>query len=71
MERGKRVWKMVLFLGCVPFLVAVGFCLVTSLTEDIRSFGGYFILYSFLYWPTYLIGIALILLSLWHIRKKG
>ncbi len=72
MKSGKWLWKIVLLLGSVPFLAALGYCFVSSLLDGggpggpflKMSFGDYFILYSFLYWPTYLIGIALIALSL-------
>ena len=66
----KWMWKILLCLGCVPFLIAVGFCLVTCLTDSWSSFWDCVILYSFLYWPTYVIGIVLIVLSVVKIRKK-
>ena len=69
MEHGKWVWKILLLLGCVPFLIAIGFCFVTSLTGS-WLFWDYLIMYSFLYWPTYVIGIALIALSVVKIRKE-
>ena len=69
MEQRKQIWKILLFLGCVPFLIAIGFCFITSLT-GIWSFWDYLILYSFLYWPTYVLGIVLIALSVAKIKKK-
>ncbi len=75
MKSGKWLWKIVLLLGSVPFLVALGYCFVSSLLDGggpflKMSFGDYLILYSFLYWPTYLIGIVLIALSLVKLKKK-
>ena len=55
--------------GGAPFLIAIGFCFVTRLTGS-WSFWDYLIMYSFLYWPTYVIGIALIALSAVKMRKK-
>ncbi len=67
------MWEMdmenFIFLGCSPFLAAIGFCFVTRLTGS-WSFWDYLIMYSFLYWPTYVIGIVLIALSVAKIRKK-
>lgn len=74
MKSGKRIWLVLLFLGCVPFLAAFGYCLVSYLLDGggllKMSFWDYLVLYSFLYWPTYAIGIAFIVLSILKIKKK-
>lgn len=75
MKNGKRIWKVLLFLGTIPFLVAFIYCIVSSLLDGggpilKMSLGDYLILYSFLYWPTYMIGIALIALSIVKLKKK-
>lgn len=76
MKSGKGVWKFLFFVGISPFLVAIGYCFVSSLLDSggpvfgCMTFWDYLIFFSFLYWPTYLIGIALILLSLTMINRK-
>lgn len=75
MENGKWIWKVLLFLGTIPFLVAFIYCIVSSLLDGggpilKMSLGDYLILYSFLYWPTYMFGIALIALSIVKLKKK-
>lgn len=75
MKNGKWIWKVLLFLGTIPFLVAFIYCIVSSLLDGggpilKMSLGDYLILYSFLYWPTYMIGIALIALSIVKLKKK-
>lgn len=70
MKRGKYIRRILLSLGCAPFLIAVSFCFISSLTAYGRPFWEYFILYSFLYWPTYVIGIVLMILSLCKAGKK-
>ena len=70
MKGRKWVWKILLFLGSVPFLIALAFCFVSSLTAYGMSFGDYIVLYSFLYWPTYIIGIVLIVLSFVKIKME-
>ena len=69
MKSGKLIWKILLILGIAPFLLAVGFCLVSSLLDGggppfgKMSFWDYLIFYSFLYWYTYVMGMVLIVLS--------
>ena len=69
MKRGKWIWKILLLLGTAPFLFAFGFCLVTRLLDpgggmfSHTSFLEYLFMWSCLYWPTYVIGIILIVLS--------
>lgn len=75
MKRRKLIWFVVLFLGCVPFLAAFGYCFISYLLDGggpllNMSFGDYFVIYSFLYWPTYVIGTILIILSALKIKKK-
>lgn len=76
MKSGKWIWKVLLLLGSVPFLVAFIYCVVSSLLDGggpllpKMSLGEYLLLYSFLYWPTYIIGIALIALSIVKLKKK-
>lgn len=69
MKKNQWGWKLLLILGVTPFLFAFGFCFVTSLLDfggpgfHKTSFWDYLIMWSFLYWPAYGIGIALIALS--------
>lgn len=78
MKSGKKKWIFLLIMGISPFLIAVICCLVTAslhyayldLSRIFDDFFGYLVFYSFLYWPTYLIGMVLILLSIIMIRRK-
>lgn len=69
MKNKKWVWKLLRLLGLAPFLFAFGFCFVTSLLDfggegfHRTSFWEYLVMWSFLYWYTYAIGIILIVLS--------
>ena len=75
MKNRQWIWKLLRLLGVAPFLFAFGFCFVTSLLDfggevfHKTSFLDYLIMWSFLYWPTYVIGIALIALSSVFRRK--
>ena len=64
MKSGKWIWKILLILGIAPFLFAVGFCVVSSLLDSGKtSFWEYLVMWSFLYWYTYVIGMILLVLS--------
>ena len=52
------LYKVLLIIGTLPFLVPIVWGLV-SVTKNVGLID-FLILYSFLYWPTYLLGIALI-----------
>ena len=74
MTRKKWIWMIMLFLGSVPFLVALVFCFVSSLLDGggllTMSFADYLLAYSFLFWPTYIVGIILIIISVANLKKK-
>ena len=69
MKNRQRIWKSLRLLGLAPFLFAFGFCLISNLLDGgggafhKTSFWEYLFMYSCLYWYTYVIGIALIVLS--------
>ena len=76
MKNRQWIWKLLRLLGLAPFLFALGFCLVSSLLDrggplfGKMTFWDYLIFYSFLYWYTYVIGIALIALSVIKTKKN-
>ncbi|MEH2938731.1 hypothetical protein AALA83_10070 [Oscillospiraceae bacterium 44-5] len=64
MKGRKWAGRGLLLLGLVPFLFALGFCLVSCLLDSGRtSFWEYLVMWSFLYWYTYVIGMILLVLS--------
>ena len=64
MKGRKWAGRGLLLLGLVPFLFAFGFCLVSCLRDSGRtSFWEYLVMWSFLYWYTYVIGMILLVLS--------
>jgi hypothetical protein len=76
MKNRKWIWKLLRLLGLALFLFALGFCLVSSLLDSggplfgKTTFWDFFFMYSCLYWYTYVIGIALIALSVIRIKKN-
>jgi len=56
------IFKILLALGICPFLYPFIAGIYTASVESM-FLSDYLILYSFLYWPTYIIGAALIIFS--------
>ena len=66
-------WKAILFIGCLPFLSCLwtgidravnGFSFLWSPVEKgLDAFLTAVLLFSYLFWPAYLIGLMLILVS--------
>ncbi|WP_251316083.1 hypothetical protein [Flintibacter muris] len=77
MKHKQWLWTILLFLGSAPFVFAFGFCFVTSLLDfsgvgfHKTSFLDYLLMWSFLYWPAYVVGTALIALSFVFRRKSS
>ena len=64
----KKLWRMLLFFGMIPFVVPfMGFA-YEMLNASSWTLFDYWVLYSFLYWPTYLVGLILVTLSVWKLR---
>ncbi len=75
MGRGKWVWRLLLLLGAFPFLFALGYCVVSSSLDGggplmHMTLWDYLLFYSFLYWPTYVIGAVLIVVAAVKLKKK-
>ena len=64
----KALWKFLLFLGLCPFAAPLLLWLCQFLSTPWPLFD-WLVLYSFLYWPTYLLGAALLILAIVKFRK--
>ena len=62
------LWKIVLILGLLPFVIPI-FGGLYSVSVESWDLFDWLLLYSFLYWPTYLVGAALIGLSVWKLSR--
>lgn len=56
------IWKALIFLGTIPFLIPILLGWYRINTES-WTMTDWLILYSFLYWPTYVVGFVLIVLG--------
>ncbi len=62
------IWKLLLVIGIIPFIVPFVLGLYRMSIES-WNYGDWLILYSFVYWPTYLIGLVLIAISIFKLIK--
>lgn len=73
----KNIWKVLMILGIIPFIVEICYGVYSSLfgfsglcilncgkMNRFEVFVDSIILYSYIFWPTYLIGGILIILSI-------
>lgn len=74
-----RKWKILLFIGTLPFIIIIGisifsmfngFTFMFDTTHGLEAFCDSMLILSFLFWPTYIIGAVLIILSIIKLRQK-
>ena len=63
------IWKLLFLGGLCPFLAPLVMGAYTMSVEHGWTWGDWLVLYSFVYWPTYVIGGALIILAVWGLRR--
>ena len=66
----KKIWWPLLVLGIVPFLIPFFGFGYEMLNASNWTLLDYCFLYSFLYWPTYLVGLILIILAVCKLRGR-
>lgn len=69
MKKG-LVWKIVLAVGIVPFVYPFASYLYQLWISTRWTLTEWLILYSYVYWPTYLVGLVLTVISLLMLRRK-
>lgn len=67
------IWKLLLFVGVCPFIAPFFYYLLQHLVHNHYSWtiADMLILWSFLYWPTYLIGLVFIVVSICKLKKTN
>ena len=66
--KNKLIWKVLLIIGIIPFVIpfVLGFY---RMSIESWTLPDWLIMYSFIYWPTYIIGLVLIVISVYKIIK--
>ena len=65
----KFIWKVLLVLGTFPFVLPFVLGVYRMIIESWTMID-WLVLYSFIYWPTYVVGIVLIIVSLKKLLKQ-
>lgn len=65
----KNIWNYLFYTGFLPFIIPVLMALY-SMSVESWNFFDWILLYSIIYWPTYIVGIILILIAV-RKRKKS
>lgn len=68
----KHLWKLLIGIGIVPLVLP--FILgVYRMSIEHWKLWDWLILYSFIYWPTYVVGVVLIVVGvvLWRRKRRG
>ena len=67
--KSKKIWWTMLILGVIPFAVPFFGFAYEILNASSWTLLDYCLLYSFVYWPTYVIGLILIVISVYKLNK--
>ena len=63
------VWKILLAFGIFSFVLPL-ILGIYNMSIKLWSFIDWLILYSYLYWPTYILGTVLIAISVYKLKKR-
>ena len=65
------IWKLLLVISLCPFIAPFFYYLLQILVHNTYSWTltDMVIVWSFLYWPTYLIGLVLLAISIYKLKK--
>ena len=68
----KHLWKILIGIGILPLVLPFILGVYHTMIESWKL-GDWLILYSYIYWPTYVLGILLIVAGVvvWRRRKKN
>ena len=67
--KNKMIWQLLLIIGIIPFIALfIGF-VYEILISSSWTLIDWLVMYSFIYWPTYVVGMILIIVSISKIHK--
>lgn len=65
----KVLWWILLIIGIIPFVAPfIGFA-YEMLISSSWALVDWLVLYSFVYWPSYVVGLILVVISVCKLRK--
>lgn len=60
----KKIWCFLLIVGIIPFVIPFLTFAYEMINSSSWMLTDWILLYSFVYWPTYIIGFILIIISI-------
>ena len=67
--KSKTLWWILLVIGLIPFIFPFLNFAYEMLISSSWELGEWLLLWSFVYWPTYVVGLILIILAVYQLRK--
>ena len=67
--KNKLIWRIMLTVGIVPFVFPFLNFVYEMMISSSWTFAEWMILYSFVYWPTYIVGAIIIGISIYKLKK--
>lgn len=64
----RTIWKVMMIIGLLPFIVPLAMGLYTMMIETWELLD-WLLFWSVIYWPTYVVGIVLIIIALYKLRS--
>ena len=64
----KIVWKVLLFIGLCPFLAPI---LLSPTRMGSWTLIDWLVLWSYVYWPTYIIGLIVLGIAIYKLKKAN
>ena len=69
MKKKKYIWKILFILGLCPFIFPILLGIYTMSVETSWTWISFFVFYSFVYWPSYIVGGIFIIFAIIY-RKR-
>ena len=67
--KNKKLWWVLLIIGIIPFAAPfIGFA-YEMINSSSWTLVDWLFLYSFVYWPSYVVGLILVVISVCKLRK--
>ena len=63
----RTIWKVVLIVGLLPFIIPIVMGLYTMTIETWELFD-WLLIWAVIYWPTYVVGLALIFVAIYKLK---
>ena len=64
------LWKILLAIGICPFIIPFVSFLWRLVISESWTLLDWLVMYSFIFWPTYIVGIILIVISATKLKKS-